>query len=334
MTVLFAGGEDTSVQLFNTIVNSNTLYSRSSYTRNSFNPNTINTSATIVNGVVTPLFTPTTSLWGHCQYYSSNTSIYTANAILFAFFDASGVMRIAVRVGSTSQQLKISTCNASGTFVDLVSTSTTAFYAGGPFAFDIFVNYSTTGQVTIYWQGILLLDTGSGVNVTTNGVTSLAQFYMGSNASGVNVGISEIVVQTTSTLGIALFTMPPLAVGNTQSWTGNVGNINKSVISDSTYNNTSSNNALSEWTVTTTLPPGGWAIEAVVQEARVSVGTTGPQHFAWVVRTSDGSDNTTGSISVATSLTNYNNQIWATNPHTGSAWNAGELINAGIESLA
>ena len=132
---------------------------------------------------------------------------------------------------------------------------------------------------------------------------------------------------------MAIQTLPPVAAGNTQSWLPNtVADVNPTTINDTNFVATISANALSEWTVATTLPPGSWTIAAVVQEARVSVGLTGPQHFEWLVRTVDGSDNVTGSVAPTTSFANYSN-IWPTNPHTTAAWAAGGLINAGIESL-
>jgi hypothetical protein len=142
-----------------------------------------------------------------------------------------------------------------------------------------------------------------------------------------------VIIQDTSTLGMAVLTLPPLATGNTQAWTGSVSNINEISINDSNYIYDANANDISEWTVSTSsMPAGTWNISAVVTEARVNVGSSGPQHFEWVVRTSDGSDHVAGSVAPTTSFSNYQ-YVWPTNPHTSAAWNAGELINSGVESL-
>src|ERR1035437_5064807 len=247
---------------------------------------------------VTPVWGPSSSFWVHGQFGASNNNGTNSNGILLALADSGGVGRILVRGTGTAGQLKISTRNAAGTFVDLVTSVAGAFpAAANPLAMDLFVNYAVSGQATLYWNGAVIADTGPAVNVTTDSATALAQAFYGAVLSSGNRGYwSECAVRTTSTLGMAMKTLPPVAAGNTQSWLPNtVGNVNPTSINDANFVATTSVNALSEWTVATTLPTGSWAIAAVVQEARVSVGLTGPQHFEWLVRTVDGSDNVTGS---------------------------------------
>jgi hypothetical protein len=350
-TVYFAGGEDTSFTITGSpppVPITAAGYFRVGFARLAMNmfggsgaPTT--TAWPLATALVTPMFGSISSFWVHGLNNTENSSLVFVNftttaAIMLGLADSGGVGRILVRGTGTAGQLKISTRNAAGTIVDLVTSAAGAMPAaasGAPIKIDLFVNYAVSGQCTLYANGVIIADTGAGINVTTDGATTLAQVFYGAcyNAANYNQTWSECIVQDTSTLGCALQTIPPVAAGNTQSWLPNtVGNINPTTINDTNFVATTAANALSEWTVATTLPSGAWIIEAVVQEARVSVGLTGPQHFEWLQRTSDGTDHVTGSVAPTTAFSNFQN-ILPLNPHTSAAWNAGELINAGIESL-
>ena len=338
-TLYFAGGEDTSFTNIGGIwsLSTSSEYFRNGFARAAFESYGANyTTSTPAAYLASPQFGPLSSFWVHARCFV-DSSATVSNAIHMALLDSSGYMRIAVRGTGTNGQLKISTCNTSGTFTDLVTSASNTFTAntsGEPMTLDLFCDYSTTGQCTLYLNGVNIADTGASVNVTTNSVTQLSQLYLMSCMSFTHAAWSECIIQDTSTLGMALVTIPPLASGNTQSWSGAVGDVDEAVINDANFIYTASDNELSEWTVSTSLPSGSWTIAAVVQEARVSAGSTGPQHFEWLVRTTDGTDHVTGSVSPPVGVPGNSSNIWTQNPHTGDAWNAGELINAGIESLA
>ena len=356
-TLYFAGGEDTSFATLNTFSMGTLSGSwRTAFSRGAvfgvYYPSGPPAAWPPNMSAVTPNLGALSNFWVHGQNIKSAgssgtfgaSSVTNANysgTTMLGVADSSGVGRILVRGTGTAGQLKISTRNAAGTIVDLATTAAGAFPVtafGTPVAIDLFVNYAVSGQCTLYINGANVADTGPGVNITTDGTTSLSEVYYSTCAAdtyGTVWGFwSECIVQSTSTLGMALQTIPPVAAGNTQSWLPNtVGNINETTINDANFIAATAANALSEWTVSTSLPAGSWTITAVAQEARVSVGLTGPQHFEWLQRTSDGTDHVNGSVAPTTSLSNFQN-ILPLNPHTGAAWNAGELINSGIESLA
>lgn len=348
MTLYFAGGEDTSFSLSGsfTLVGGGVTY-RSAFCREAIGTTSgvVTTTAwPMTTSAATPQWGPSSSFYIHGQYYGNASSNTTASAILLALADSSGVGRILVRGTGTAGQVKISTRNAAGTIVDLVTSAAGALPAassGNPVAIDLFVNYAVSGQCTLYANGVSIADTGAGINVTTDSATALGQTFYGAAITaggGITVGWSECIAQSTTTLGMALWTLIPAATGNTQSWTPNtVANVNKGAINDTTFVSTGTAAVLSEWTTNITPPGGIWSVNAVVQEARVSIGTTGPQHFAWVLRTADGSDHTTGSLAPTTSFSNFNNQQWLTNPHTSAPWAVADIttgFNIGIESLA
>jgi hypothetical protein len=174
----------------------------------------------------------------------------------------------------------------------------------------------------------------------TDAATQLNQVELAGVSNTANATAScwsEVIIADEDTRGMSLWSLPPAAAGNTQGWTPNtLANINKTTINDATVISTSSNNTLSEWTTATSAPSGAWAVKAIVQEARVSVGGTGPQHFDWVVRTA-GTDFTAGaSVAPSGTLSNFSN-MWATNPNTSSAWAISDIatgFNLGIKSLA
>jgi hypothetical protein len=342
-TVYFAGTEDVSFKTLGLAISTNTNFFRPAFSRCALSANNGSTGLPpTANGATTPFFTATSSFWLHGLFSNAGSIVNgtSNNFTLVSAQDSSGIVRIAIMGTGTTGQLKAVTCNSSGTLTTLFTTTAGAYItaaAGTPLAIDVFINYAVSGQVTLYQNGAIIGDTGPGVNVTTNSVTALSQACYSlpnSGAGGFGGAWSECLIQDTSTLGCGVLTLPPVAAGNTQSWTPNtVANVNPITINDTNFVSTTSANALSEWTVSTaSLPAGSWTISAVVQAARVLVGTTGPQHFEWLVRTSDGSDHVTGSVAPLTSFSNFTN-IWPTNPHTSAAWNAGELINTGIESL-
>lgn len=337
MSDLFAGGEDTSFVVTGSLIVSTTSGTyRSTFARCSLGTSTgaPSTADPPAFRMTSRAWSATGTVWLHVEWMNQNSATFTSNATLLRLLDGSGVARIVVRGTATAGQVKIDKRNAAGSFTNLVTSAASAIAASAaPQALDLFVNYAVSGQATLYVNGVSVADTGAGVDVTTDGVTTLAQADLCAITSGGTDRWSECIVRDSTTIGSALVTIPPVAAGNTQSWTPNtVGNVNEVSINDANSISTSSANALSEWTVSTSLPTGSWAITSVVQEIRMNRGATGPQNAEWLVRTSDGTDHVTGSIGPAIGLANYAN-IWATNPHTSAAWNAGELINAGIESL-
>jgi hypothetical protein len=284
---------------------------------------------------VSPLFATTSGqLWIHAQLNTQNWA--GANYIALAIYSPDGDARILLRTTATSGQFKISTENAAQTITDLATASSdigTATLA----AIDLNINYTCdgTGGASLYENGVQVINYSG--NPCTDSATSLNQVGLGGINSGTQTYWSEVIVADGDTRGMGLYTASPAAAGNTQSWTPNtLADINKTSVNDSTYISTTTTGALSEWTVTNSLPSGPWAVLAVAQDARVEVGTTGPQHFEWLARTG-GTDNVTGSVApLAGSFSNFN-QIWMTNPNTGLAWTTTDVtaagFNLGIESL-
>ena len=351
MTVLFAGGEDTSVVpvgAWSIVVGAGTAGGdgggwqfRPAFARMALANGNASNSDPPAYRLTTPPFASSASFWVHAQWGCNDSANGTnANAQMLRLLDALGVCRLTVRGTGSAGQLKISKRNAAGTFTDLVTSAggAWAYNAGAPHEIDLCVNYATIGRATLYVDGEVIADTGSGIDVTTDGATALAQVeYATSQNTGQQIAWSELIVQTSSTIGMALQTVPPVTAGPGQTWTGSAANIDEVVTNDAAFNLTPNYGALSEWIVSATLPIGGWTIEAIVEEARVAIGgAPGPQGFDWLCGTNGGaSQSVVAAPTPGASFQNYAN-IWPVNPVTGLAWVPGDMaagLSLGIKSL-
>jgi hypothetical protein len=340
MTILFAGGEDTSFALIGSVaVNTSGLAGvyRSTYARCALNMQG-SAADPPANRIQTPVFTAVSTIWAHARVGNGSSGNATTSAVQMLRLLDGGVARILVRGTGTAGQLKVSKRNSAGTITDLV-TGTSGLMTGlssSTVQIDLQVIVSASGTINLYIDSVLAA-TFSG-DTTTDSNTTLNQMELADWSTSFNSDWSEVIAADVDTRAMNLWSLSPQAAGNTQSWTPNtLANISKTTINDATLISTASNNALSEWTTPTSPPAGTWDVKAIVQEARVSVGATGPQHFDWVVRTG-GSDFTAGlSLAPSNTLSNFGNQIWATNPNTSGAWAIGDIasgFNLGIKSLA
>ncbi len=332
MTILFAGGEDTSFTFFGTVT-LDTISFRTGYARHSLFMNG-GASDPPANRMVTPAFSASAVVWVHYQAQPQVGS-GTVNSQGLIVRSPDGVGRIYIRQTATTGQLKVDKRDAATTFTNLFTAAGATFTTGSVHALDLKINYVASGEVSLWIDGSQV-GTFSG-DPRTDAATTLNQVDFSSLQTG-NVWHSEIIVGDEDTRGMALWTIAPVAAGNTQSWTPNtVGNINDQTINDATLVSTTNNNDLSQWTTPVSAPSGSWGVKAIVQEARVRVGTTGPQHFDWSLRTAS-TDYTAGTSNApSTSFGNFNNQRWATNPNTSGSWSITDIasgFNLGIKSLA
>jgi hypothetical protein len=350
-TLYFAGSEDisfTSIGAAQTAIGSScgvSIGCRSSFAHAAVQVgNGTSTSDPPANRLQTPTFSSVSTLWIHANFWSYSSTTGTSGEQALLIRSPDGVARILLRQTGTSGTLKASKRNAAGTITDLATASGT-FPASTNTSLDLEIVYGCTSsdQVVLYLAGTQVINY-TGASICTDSATSLNQVeFMGvnngtGNANSCNITQttcwSEVIIADSDTRGMGLWALAPQAAGNTQN---TVGDVNPTAFNDANFVSTGSNNALSEWTTPTTAPSGTWNVQAVVQEARVLASTSGPQHFEWLARTKDGTDHVTGSVAPPiASFGNFNNQIWATNPHTSAAWVISDIasgFNLGIESL-
>ncbi len=292
-----------------------------------------NTSDPQTNRFATPTLTPSTALWVHAQYCTSYggcpTTTTSSGAQILRVLDSSSNPTLILRSTGNTGEAKISSRTAGGTFTDLVTCPGTVIAALEQM--DLYVNYSTSGEVALYINGVQVCDyTG---NVTNgDGATTLDQIEFGSARSGYYGAWSEVIVATTDTRAMARYTLNTVADGNTTGFSGT--NICSAIWEATAYNDTSygytgSSNVTHECTVKSTIPPGAYAVQAVTMSARALVGATGPQHFDFVTRTG-GTDYTSPDVALTTSFSNYTNYIQTTNPATSAPWTISDVQDTGF----
>ncbi len=341
MSILFAGGEDTSFAFivsggYPQLLTSVGTYTRTTYTRTGIGCyNATSTTDPPPARAQCPTFTSTSILWFHARIYSlAGTSTANQQALLFRSPD--GVARILLRQTATRGQIKVSKRDSVGTITDL-ATSSSNISQTTITKIDIEIDYSSSpGGVNVWIDGVNVINYVG--DPRTDAATQLNQFELmnigGSNDASI---WSEVIAADEDTRSMSLWTIAPVASGNTQGFIPDtVGNINEVATNDGTFVSSGSNNTISEWTTLTSPPSGTWNVRTIFQEARVQVGVTGPQHFDWVVRTAS-TDFTAGTSNAPiTSFGNFNYQ-WTQNPNTSTDWLIGDIasgFNLGIKSLA
>jgi hypothetical protein len=175
-------------------------------------------------------------------------------------------------------------------------------------------------------------------DVTTDSATALAQIAFSNCNISNGIDWSEEWVSSVTLLNATVFSLPPLAPGVNQTWAGTVSDIDSVAINDTNFISDGTVGDLSGWTVATALPTGAWQIQAFAQEARLSAGNTGPQHFDFYLRSA-----TTDSLygddlgPPVGSFENFSNAIWSVSPVTTASWTIAEFtagLNFGLKSLA
>ena len=336
-TILFAGGEDSDFTAVGAGVSFNTgaIYG-SGFSRGAlecYPAAGCGMSSTGNAGYfLSPQFTASTTLWIHANFDAASE---TGTPDILRVLDGSGLPRLALRSaastnGGTGGLLKVSTINSSNTYTDLVTMSGTCNFYNNWHKLDFYINYGTSGEVTVYCDGIQEADyTG---NVTTNGVTQLSQIALGSDG-GWNYTISywsEIIVGTSDTRRLRLVTAAPVSNGNTHSFdTGAASNVNETTLNTATVDASGTSGEIQEYTWSNTLPSGSWTIVDFRVAGLAQVDTSGPQHLQAMVRTQS-TDYASSNLAPPQGSWGYISNDWLTNPNTGVAWTTSDLTATGF----
>lgn len=331
MTILFVGAEDCDASYRNGMVfdTSTGGTRRTSYVRGCFagwgqDPGALDPNP----GRVTFLkwSAAASSFWVSFQYKSM---VRPGNGTqVFVFRDGSGVSRLILR-GTGGTTYKLSKRSAVGTITDIGTFSAGDSLFSNLTKVDINVNYSSSGSVALYYDGVLQ-STVSG-NLLTDSATDLQQFEAGAYywyGDG-KMFISEVIVSTADTRAMSLATLTSSTAGAAQYWTGIATNVNQaSLTDDSLYIYTTGNNSVQQYKPGP-LPSGNFSVKAVVHSARALVGATGPQHLAFVTRVGS-TDYDSADYAPANSFGGVQH-IQETNPSTSSAWAVADLASANLQ---
>ena len=270
------------------------------------------------NRIVTNTFpSPSSNFWLSFYYYPS--AAVGTNGTFIAFADA-GVERLVIKGSASSGPYMLSKRNAAGTLTNLGPATITACAVSSLCRFDVHIVYGVSGSVDTYLNGGLSFSYAG--DLTTDGATTLNQVEFSNHTSTLSASFSEIIVADTDTRSMRLITCAPLAAGNTQAWTGVVGNINANSYNDTVFNYTTSSSALSQWTTGCTIPASGTTSIADVRSyGRLAIGATGPQNAKFNLRLG-GADYSMGSniAGLGVSLQNFQYDWGALSPATGAPW--------------
>lgn len=330
MTILFVGGEDSDVNFVGatsvlTTGSNAGATRRTTYARSTF----MVTMAT--DFVSVPLGTPQTSFWLTARHNIANIGVTSNDMILFC----DGATTKFVLKGSDSSPTRKWVLYKNGV---LTGSLGLAIACDALVKLDIYVSYAVSGRLTVYSNGVQVFDYSG--DLTSSGSSTLDSVKLSSlttyNSTYYSTHWSELIAATTDTRSLGLATLPPLANGNAQSWTGAVTDINEITLSDATAITSATANQIAEFTIsnlgaiTATTPIVGLSINA-----RASRGSTGPQNAQLVTRIA-ATDyvSPTQSLTLSLAPVTYN---FLTNPATSTAWSGADLLatgfNIGIKSI-
>ncbi len=248
-SILFAGQEDLS---FSTLgqtfsvgasgpisIDTTAGRFRSGYARYAI---TIGQNGVPASNFVRASFANTTSFWTTARNWGQNPAGSVVNAQALRWCDSGGVVRLRIRNTSNTPAgpHAIEKVNAAGTATQLGS-NVSIFNVGQsvPDKIDIFINYNTSGQFTIYLNGTQIFSFSG--DVTTDGQTTLGLFDLGETGCSNTVTIclsawSEVIIATRDTRNMSLVTLPPGAPGNSSSWTSSTST--QTISSSGTFSGT------------------------------------------------------------------------------------------------
>lgn len=339
-TVLSAGGEDVDFTCPGTCTTDTTAGRfRSDWARSAYRFRDLSVVDPPPSRGILPNFSPQSSIWVHGRYFNLSNNAgdpaTSANSQLLRVMGADGNPAIVIRATGTNGQVKISKRSAAGTFTDLVTCSSSTFPTGGLDQFDMSLDYAVAGSVTLY-VGTSSFCTYSG-DVTTDGRTqvqavelSAARVGLGGTSGG---AWSEVIVSTLDTRSKTVLRGTATGNGNSIEFSGT--NVCTAIFPSNPYDDaavatSATAEEVQECTVFSTIPAGTFTVDAVVQSARASRGSSGPQNVQFVVRTG-GADypSASSALSINPGVASV---IWQFNPATGSFWSTGDITDAGFNA--
>lgn len=223
----------------------------------------------------------------------------------------------------------------SGSLKLIWSGSPGVFWFPGFNVFDLnVVGNTASGSAALYSNGSITAAQGTGLNHSAWAGVDQVQMLGASTSVGGPIYFSEIICDTTSTVGRRLRTdrLNTNSATNT-GWTGSVTNINEIPTTDNSPLTAAASN------LTSTFFENGLALGNITPLARgVSArmkreDSSGPQHIAMVIRagaTNFPSTNIPASLGYQAAFNS-----WTTNPHTSANWTATNASAAenGVKSL-
>lgn len=329
-TILFAGGEDTSVTCYDP---SNGIHVAGITTSSGLFRSNFAREGIVFDGEpynrCTANFTGSSSnFWLSFEIYWGNSGNAT-NLPMVSLVSSDGVNRLWVEENSSANGFTLLSQNAAGTQTQLASESTLNLPENALSRADIYVNYtcSSSGEIQVWVGGIKALDfTGNPCTDSNTSLDAASLYDVGAGVYGPQAVYSEIIAATTSTQAMSLLTLVPNGAGTACNWdiACVYTNANETAINDSSYNATDTSNQIQEFTVPTATPAGTFSVPAICEDLRTEIGASGPQHVAPLVHVG-GNDYTLPNLSPTTAFSNLPTNCWSTNPATSNPWSLTDI---------
>lgn len=257
------------------------------------------------------------------------------------FFSADGLPRL--RIVYTSSALSFQTINTAGVATTIGGGFTASTLVVGALTkVDVFVNYSTSGSVAVYFNNVPVfsytgdITASSGLTALDSKIT-LGAWGSAGLASGF-YGYSEVIVSTQDTRSMSLWTLAPVANGNANTWTiSAVGSVDAIETLYTASNSASAAGQIDEYEVTPAAPSGSFVVVTVVQKAALTAGTSGPVNAEFMQRVG-GVDYTSSSVTPPAGAWQTYAFNWDLNPSTTLAWQTSNFVasssayNIGVKS--
>lgn len=346
---------------------------RSGYARHALSVRSDASGAINLHGIRSQPFAPPllnsgaelTPFWITARVWCLQDNIFgiTSDCILLRLLDDQGVPRLVISnkggfatspIGTPGGPYQVFTAGIGAGGIINQSNGLTGSLSGLsptpllPDKLDIYVSYNVLspsvappGQITIYVNGTQIFDSGH-INLTTNSNVKIAYLDLMSPVELVFNGTtltawSEVIVSTRDTRTMGMLTQVASGNGNTHNWDhASAANMDSALSMDSSPESSATAGQIDEYTVTPGAPPGSFGIVSVVQHARASAGSSGPQKIKQIVRTG-GTDYFSADKTLSSAWTLYV-ENWDTNPNTGVEWQTSDLppgssaFNMGVKS--
>lgn len=275
-----------------------------------------------------------TDLWIHLEL-KQNAAISSASLHpTYVFMDSSGNEKIRLAcsinvttgIGTWALQL-----NNAG-WATMGSTFEANVLSRQTIDIHLTVN-SATGVADLYLSGTKRISNAS-VDLST--VSNIAQCrgYGKTVTISATQAFSQIIVATTSTIGMRLMTFYASGTGASDTWTGTYTSIDEAVYSDADFIWSASANEVELFAGTLVGSLTGYSVAAVGVSARAKTDGTGPTNIQLAVRT--GATNYFSSSQALDAGYGAFLNIWEDNPNTTIDWTVADIstLQFGVKSIA
>jgi hypothetical protein len=269
--------------------------------------------------------------WVSTRVWLQSTNIDAPNR-MFGLIDANGVPRIYIIPNANSEMsiFNVFKRDAAGNST-LLGTTSSGFTPGPqiPDKLDIQFDYSPSGLLKIYINRNMVFSV-SNTDITTDGVTALGGTLHGNYEQSLfeTTFYSECIVSDSDTRDMSLTTLAPTAAGTVDQWTGEVSNVNASIVNDANFDTTTTSGATQRY-LAGQIAPGNYVIVAKVTSIRATQGGGSLTRLA-LDQLVSGAEHTSAPVPFPGAFGPVT-FIEATSPATGAAWTQAELGSAARE---